>query len=41
MNEQDIREEIAKAIEALTIQDSVTNALGMRLMAAKVARNES
>jgi len=41
MNEQDIREEIAKAIEALPIQDSVTNALGMRLMAAKVARNES
>ena len=39
MNEQDIREEIAKAIEALAIQDSVTNALGMRLMAAKVARN--
>jgi hypothetical protein len=41
MNEKDIREEIAKAIEALPIQDSVTNALGMRLMAAKVARNES
>ena len=41
MNEQDIREEIAKAIESLPIQDSVTNALGMRLMAAKVARGES
>ena len=41
MNEQDIREEIAKDIEALPIQDSVTNALGMRLMAAKVARGES
>ena len=41
MNEQDIGEEIAKAIEALPIQDSVTNALGMRLMAAKVARGES
>jgi hypothetical protein len=40
MNEKDIREEIAKAIEALPIQDSITNALGMRLMAAKVARNE-
>ena len=41
MNEQDIREEIAKAIEALPIENSITNALGMRLMAAKVARNES
>ena len=31
---------LIKAIEALPIQDSITNALGMRLMAAKVARHE-
>ena len=35
-----LREEIAKAIEALPIEDSVTNALGMRILAAKVARGE-
>lgn len=33
-----LREEIARAIEALPIEDSVTNALGMRILAAKVAR---
>ena len=36
-----LREEIARAIEALPIEDSVTNALGMRMLAAKVARGES
>jgi hypothetical protein len=36
-----LREEIARAIEAITIEDSVTNALGMRILAAKVARGES
>lgn len=41
MNEKDIREQIAKEIESLTIQDSITNALGMRILAAKVARGES
>ena len=35
-----LREEIARAIEALPIEPSVTNALGMRLAAAKVARGE-
>lgn len=35
-----LREEIARAIEALPIEPSVTNALGMRLEAAKVARGE-
>ena len=35
-----LREEIARAIEALPIEDSVTNALGMRILAAKVARGE-
>jgi len=35
-----LREEIARAIEALPIEDSITNALGMRMLAAKVARGE-
>ncbi len=36
-----LREEIARAIEALPIEDSVTNALGMRILAAKIARGNS
>lgn len=35
-----LREEIARAIEAIPIEDSITNALGMRMLAAKVARGE-
>ena len=35
-----LREEIARAIEAIPIQDSVTNAVGMRMLAAGVARGE-
>ena len=35
-----LREEIARAIEALPIEDSITNALGMRMLAAKMARGE-
>ena len=35
-----LREEIAKAIEALPIETGVTNALGMRIAAAKVARGQ-
>lgn len=35
-----LREEIAKAIEAIQIEPSVTNALGMRIAAAKIARGE-
>ena len=35
-----LREEIARAIEAIEIKGSVTNALGMRMLAAKVARGE-
>ena len=35
-----LREEIARAIEALPIEDSITNALGMRTLAAKVARGK-
>ena len=40
LDEMTLREEIARAIEALPIEDSVTNALGMRILAAKVARGE-
>lgn len=33
-----LREDIAKQIEALEIETSVTNALGMRTMAANIAK---
>ena len=35
-----LREEIAKAIEAIPVEESVTNAIGMRILSAKVARGE-
>ena len=35
-----LREEIAREIEALPIETAVTNALGMRIAAAKIARGE-
>jgi len=35
-----LREEIAKAIEAIPVEESVTNAIGMRMLAAKVARGD-
>jgi hypothetical protein len=41
IDEMALREEIAKAIEALPIEESVTNAIGMRILAAKVARGGS
>ena len=41
IDEMTLREEIAKAIEALPIETGVTNALGMRIAAAKVARGEN
>ena len=40
IDEMSLREEIARAIESIEIQDSITNALGMRILAAKVARGE-
>jgi len=40
IDEMTLREEIAREIESLEIKDSVTNALGMRIAAAKVARGE-
>lgn len=41
IEEMALREEIARAIEALPIETSVTNALGMRIAAAKIARGEN
>ena len=35
-----LREEIARAIEALPIEAAKTNALGMRIAAAQIARGE-
>jgi hypothetical protein len=35
-----LREEIARAIEAIPIENSVTNALGMRTLAAEIARGK-
>ena len=34
-----VREQIAKSIEDIPIETSVTNALGMQTLAAKIARN--
>jgi hypothetical protein len=35
---REIREQIAKEIESIEIKDSIENALGMKILAAKVAR---
>jgi hypothetical protein len=40
VDEMMLREEIAKAIEAIPVEESVTNAVGMRMLAANVARGE-
>lgn len=40
IDEMMLREEIAREIEALPIETSITNALGMRLAAAHVARGK-
>lgn len=40
IDEMSLREEIAREIEALPIEASLTNALGMRLAAAHIARGE-
>jgi hypothetical protein len=40
MNEIKLREQIAKEIEAIEIEDSKTNAVGMKILAAKVARGQ-
>jgi len=38
MHFKELREQIAKEIEAIEIGNSVENAVGMRLLAARVAR---
>jgi hypothetical protein len=40
LDEITLREEIAREIENLPIDAGVTNALGMRIAAAKIARGE-
>ncbi len=40
IDEMTLREEIAKAIEAIPIEASLTNAVGMRMLAAGIARGE-
>jgi hypothetical protein len=40
IDEMAIREEIAREIEAIPIEVSKTNALGMRILAAEVARGK-
>jgi hypothetical protein len=37
---KEIREKIAKEIEAIQIEASKTNAVGMQILAAKVARGK-
>jgi hypothetical protein len=41
IDEMMLREEIARAIESIPVEESVTNAVGMRMLAAKVARGDS
>jgi hypothetical protein len=41
LDDMTLREEIARAIEAIPIENAVTNAVGMRMLAAKVARGEN
>jgi hypothetical protein len=40
MDEKQIREQIAKEIEAINIDQSHTNAFGMKILAAKIARGQ-
>jgi hypothetical protein len=35
---REVREQIAKEIESIEIKDSVENALGMKILAAKIAK---
>ncbi len=41
MDEKQIREQIAKDIEAIDIDQSHTNAVGMKILAAKIARGKN
>jgi hypothetical protein len=39
MDEKQIREQIAKEIEAIDVDQSHTNAIGVKILAAKIARD--
>ena len=39
MDEKQLREQIAQEIEDIEIEASKTNAVGMQILAAKIARN--
>jgi hypothetical protein len=41
MDEKQIREQIAKDIEAIDIEQSSINAVGLKILAAKIARNQT
>jgi hypothetical protein len=41
MDEKQIREQIAKDIEAIDIDQSQTNAVGMKILAASIARGSN
>jgi len=36
---KEVRESIAKKIESIEVESSKTNAIGMQILAAKIARN--
>jgi hypothetical protein len=38
MHIRELREEIAKSIESIEIENSITNAVGMQILAARIAR---
>jgi len=40
MDEKQLREKIAQEIEAIDIEASKTNGVGMQILAAKIARNQ-
>lgn len=41
MDEKQVREQIAKDIEAIDIDQSQTNAVGMKILAASIARGSN
>ena len=40
IKEKELREEIAQAIEAIPVGSSVENAVGVKVLAAKIARGQ-
>ena len=40
MNEKELREQIAKEIENIDVEQSHSNAIGVKIIAAKIARKE-